>query len=485
MKQTNLIGINSAKQTGLLRRKELKNGEMEMEKRDTLTYDDDFPELSSTDDASSDAGERAPDSERGDIGKYNSATEAQIERQNAMEHLESKEYAVRNPVDAKSMPHIASYLKQIGRVPLLKRDEEKALFGALQMQKMRLKEFLRQLQRSNLLESDQSKHLQQIFTSKRRRPNEALISLSPDTLGKLHNLITEWRTNIAATVSSIQNESNTTAADNINTDTRKTPPILELETLFAELHVTVTQIQDIQRQLVEANLLLVASIAKQYWFREFPLSFLDLMQEGSIGLMTAIHKFRLDKGHRFSTYATWWISQAIRRALDEQSQLIRIPSSIAEVRRRAVQETAKLEKDLDREPTLNELAEVLDIAPSRLREILGAPKELLSLDTPIGESNSKITIADLIIDETAKTPEEIIASQSRDDAVDHLLSTLSERQSCVIKMRFGLQDGNLYTLSQIGKHLGVSRERVRQIEEEALAKLRHPSRLPYWQELFD
>ena len=407
-----------------------------MEKRDTLTYDDDFPELSSTDDASSDAGERAADSERGDIGKYNSATEAQIERQNAMEHLESEENTVQNPVAAKGMPHIAAYLKQIGRVPLLKHDEEKALFGTLQMQKMRLKEFLRQLQRSNLLKSDQSKHLQQIFTSKRRRPNEALISLSPDILGKLHNLITEWRTN---------NESNTAATDNINKDTRETPPILELETLFAELHVTVTQIQDIQRQLVEANLLLVASIAKQYWFREFPLSFLDLMQEGSIGLMRAIHKFRLDKGHRFSTYATWWISQAIRRALDEQSQLIRIPSSIAEVRRRATQTAVKLKEQLGREPTLSELAEALDIAPSRLREILGAPKELLSLDTPIGESNGKTTIADLIIDKTAKTPEEIISSQSRDDAVDHLLSTLSERQACVIKMRFGLQDGNLYT----------------------------------------
>ena len=353
-------------------------------------------------------------------------------------------------------------------MPLLKEYEEKAIFEKLQTQKTRLCKLICQLQNSNLLNSKQRSQLQKVFCFKRRHVKDGLIKLSPERLGKLQELITNWKMNAFNEIS--EKESDKKA---------------DFEIILMELQKVVTHLQDIQQRLVESNLLLVASVAKQYAFREFPLSFLDLMQEGSIGLMTAIHKFQPEKGYRFSTYATWWISQAIRRALDEQSQLIRVPRYVMEARRRIAQVTPDLTKRLGREPELSELAEEINIKKSRLRDILQAQRELLSLDTPIGEPNNKTTVADLIMDETTISPEDEMLSQARRDAMEKLLSTLNLRQAEVIKLRYGLYDGEAYSLSQIGKRLGLSRERVRKIEAAALVKLRHPNRRCYWQEILD
>jgi RNA polymerase primary sigma factor len=236
---------------------------------------------------------------------------------------------------------------------------------------------------------------------------------------------------------------------------------------------------------VTANLLLVANIAKQFTSYESSLSFLDLIQEGNIGLMTAIHKFRLEKGYRFSTYATWWISQAMRRALEEQGQLIRIPPYILDIRRRATKVSTDLTERLGREPDVSELAEAINTTKSKIRNMLQAPQALLSLDSPLGDSDNRTTVADLIKDTTAISPEEAMASQAQQEIMENLLSTLTPQQARVIKLRYGLFDGRCHTLAEIGKQMKITRERARQVEAEAVEKLRHPTRQHYWQELLN
>jgi len=230
----------------------------------------------------------------------------------------------------------------------------------------------------------------------------------------------------------------------------------------------------------------MGNIAKQLIFKESPLSFFDLVQEGSIGLMTAIYKFRLEKGNRFSTYATWWINQAIRRALEEQSQLIRLPVYITEAHRRATKAFTNLTRCLGREPKMSELAEAVNLTPLRLHNILQAPRDLLSLDAPIEtEADDKTTVADLITDKITLSPEEELLSKARQEVIEKLLSTLTSQQARVIKLRYGLFDGESHNLAQIGRKLKISRERVRQIEAEALNKLKHPIRRHYWEEILD
>ena len=418
-------------------------------------------------------------------------------------------------------PSMLTYLKRIGQAPLLKPKEEKALFEELQMQKNLLVKILYQLQNSNRLDSEQQEQLKQVFRSrfKQRRAKDGQMKISLANLGKLQDLIDDWNGNAviqdgyfpglrskARVINSfcaheydgtgIINSRNTESS-NLHTKQKlnsnygenqehrnKLSPTEEFEEILTELQSLVQGIQDIQQRLVEANLLLVASIAKKFTLSEFPLSFLDLVQEGSIGLMKAIHKFQLEKGNRFSTYATWWISQAIRRALDE-SQLIRIPVYIIEMHRRVVKASIDLTKRLGREPNMSELAEAVNITQSRLRSILHAPRYLLSLDSPLEEADDKTTLADVIKDKMTISPEEKILSLARREVMEKLLSTLTPQQAHVIKLRYGLFDGESHTLDQIGKKLNITRERVRQIEAEALNKLRHPTRQHYWEELFE
>ena len=376
-------------------------------------------------------------------------------------------------------PSVGVYLKRVGQVPLLKPEEEKTLFEILHTQETLLRKIMLQLWNSNLLNSEQQEELKQIFRFERHRKTDSQMILSPESLGRLQDLISDWKTDATVEVP------NKTDYGAHRKEQSKLSKREEFEVIFTELQVIVQHIQDIQQRLVKANLRLVASIAKHFTFCEFPLSFLDLMQEGSIGLMRAIHKFRLEKGYRFSTYATWWISQAIRRALDEQSQLIRVPIYVVEVRRRAAKASIDLTKRLGREPKMSELAEAVNITKSRLHKILQTPKELVSLDSPIGESGDRSTVADLIKDNMTISPEEEILSKAREEVMENLLSTLSPQQARVIKLRYGLFDYECHTLAQIGEQLKITRERVRQIETEALNKLRHPTRRHYWEELLE
>ena len=254
-----------------------------------------------------------------------------------------------------------------------------------------------------------------------------------------------------------------------------TKPILEK--LWVELNRAVSHVQETKNAIVQANLLLVASIAKQHNHSKSALTFLDLMQEGSIGLMKAVEKFDLARGFRFSTYATWWIMQAIKRALDQQSQTIRIPCYVGETRRTIEATRAKLARELEREPSNEEIADRLgNIDVERLTEIVQSTRRTVSLDSPLSEASPDATISDLLADEDQSSPEDELLVNADKESLERVLNTLTEREKLVVQLRYGLRDGSEYTLAEIGRRLGISRERVRQIEDEALRKLRHPTR---------
>ena len=247
----------------------------------------------------------------------------------------------------------------------------------------------------------------------------------------------------------------------------------EIQAEIKALQLDVDRGSDAKKRLAEANLRLVVSIAKRYVGRG--MLFLDLIQEGNLGLIKAVEKFDYRKGYKFSTYATWWIRQAITRAIADQSRTIRIPVHMVETINKLIRVSRQLLQELGREPTPEEIAEEMKMPVERVREILKISQEPVSLETPIGEEEDS-HLGDFIKDDNVPVPADAATFTLLKEQLEEVLGTLTEREQKVLTLRFGLEDGRARTLEEVGKEFNVTRERIRQIEAKALRKLRHPSR---------
>ena len=314
------------------------------------------------------------------------------------------------------------------------------------------------------------------------------LELDSDSLDELYNLfnensiavVSEEEATGSSTVDKLLLDDSTLTKDlTINDPVRmylKEIGQIKLLTMEEELELAdriLAGDQEAKTTLAEANLRLVVSIAKRYVGRG--MLFLDLIQEGNIGLMKSVEKFDVTKGYKFSTYATWWIRQAITRAIADQARTIRVPVHMVETINKLARVQRQLTLELNREPTEEELAKKMNTSVEKIRDIYKISQEPVSLETPIGEEDDS-HLGDFIKDERNMSPEEFATNEMLKEEIADVLLTLTEREEKVIKLRFGLEDGKSRTLEEVGQLFGVTRERIRQIEAKALRKLRHPSR---------